>query len=87
MDFGEQLALLVYCATDAQKLPSALATSSYILNTFSSEQQGNINFQLVSRNYCVCSTSDHFTSWEYGPEESSLTIVHWQVTGIQDCYY
>lgn len=48
MGFG-QLPLLVYCATDAQTLLSALATSSYILNTFSYEQQGNIIFQLVSR--------------------------------------
>lgn len=85
--FGEQLVLLVYCATDAQKLPSALATSSHILNTNSCEQQGNINFQLVGRNCCVCSTSDHFSSWEYGPEDPFLAIVHWQVAGIQGCYY
>lgn len=82
MGFGEQ-ALLVYCATDAQTLPSALVASSYILNIFSCEQQGNINFQLVTRNYYVWSTSDHFTNWEHGPEDWFLATVHWQVTDIQ----
>lgn len=86
MGFGE-LALLLYCATDAQTLSCVSATSSCILNTFSCEQQGNINFQLGSRKYCACSTSDHFTKWEYRPEGSFLAIDHWQVIGIQGSHY
>lgn len=56
--FGEQLPLLVCCAMDAQKLPSALAALSHTLNPNSYEQQGNVGFPRVSRNYWLCSTSD-----------------------------
>lgn len=56
--FGEQLPLLVCCAMDAQKLPSALASLSHTLNPNSYEQQGNVGFPQVSRNYWLCSTSD-----------------------------